>query len=92
MARCDVLCGPELGSALACSKLRVARLSGTGKLALPAWNALRALTVIEGRVIVEKGASSLAIDAGRTAAIGAAEGALEVELQAASVLVSAAVG
>ena len=71
-ARCETLCAPGPGDALQCARLRVARLCGTGALRVPAWNALRALTVIEGRVRLGRGAGAQALPAGSSAAIPAA--------------------
>lgn len=91
-AGCEALCGPEPGSALPCAKLRVARLSGSGRIALPGWNVLRSLTVIEGRIVLGRGSAAQSLEAGMTAAVPAAAGALELELHAANALVSGAVG
>lgn len=91
-ARCELLCGPDPGAALRCEPMRVARVSGSGRAALPAWNALRSVTVIEGRAVLTHRGGSLPIPAGSTAAVPAAGGALALELDAATVLVSAAVG
>jgi mannose-6-phosphate isomerase class I len=93
-ARCEVLCTPEQGqgAGLYSSRLRVARLLGQGATRLPAWNALRALTVVEGEVKLGRGADALVLTAGETCAVPAVSGALDVELAAAHALVCAAAG
>lgn len=82
-ARRDPLSAPS-GAPLTSSALRVTRMAGEGRLALPAWPALRALTVLEGEVAL----GSLVIEAGRTAAIPAVY-ALPATLRAAHAIVSA---
>ncbi|HEY8427186.1 MAG TPA: class I mannose-6-phosphate isomerase [Sandaracinaceae bacterium] len=72
-ARLEVLAGLE---GLASAHLRVARLSGSGAIELPAWNALAALTVLEGAVVL----GDRVVEAGRTAAVPAAwRGRAELE-------------
>jgi mannose-6-phosphate isomerase len=83
-ARCELVCGPD--APLPCAKLRVARLFGTGNVALPAWDALRSLTVIEGTLRLD----GQLLPAGTTAAVPAACSDLAAELQAAHALVVAA--
>jgi mannose-6-phosphate isomerase len=91
-ARCEILCAPGPGDGLPCARLRVARLCGTGVLRVPAWNALRALTVIEGCARLGRGAGAPPLPAGSSAAIPAAAGALEVELEGAHALLASAAG
>jgi len=93
-AQCEVLCTPDQGNGagLYSSRLRVARLHGNGATRTPAWNALRALTVIEGEVTLGRGADALVLRAGETCAVPAASGALEVELAQAHALLCAAAG
>lgn len=86
------LCGPEVPkgrAALRSDHLRIARMSGTGEAALPAWNALRALTVVEGSVRVGEGDGAVLAAQGTTLAVPAACGALRCALDGAHALVSA---
>lgn len=62
--RIDPLCGP---AGLRSAHLAVARVSGTGAIELPAWDALRALTVLEGAIELD----GVLVEAGRTAALPA---------------------
>jgi mannose-6-phosphate isomerase len=89
-ARCEVLCGPEPECALQSSRLCVARLCGTGSVWLPAWNALRSVTVVEGEIVLGDGADASLVVAGCTVAVPAAAGALEATLRGAHALVAAA--
>jgi len=91
-ARSEPLCGPQPDDPLHSPPMRAARLSGTGRVRLPAWNALRALTVIEGRVALDLGSAKLSVPAGTTAVVPAVCLDLAIELDAALALVSAAVG
>jgi mannose-6-phosphate isomerase class I len=91
-ARCEILCAPGPGEALQCARMRVARLSGTGALRVPAWNALRALTVIEGRIMLGRGEGAQTLRAGASAALPAAAGAIEIELDAAHAVLASAAG
>jgi mannose-6-phosphate isomerase len=93
-ARCELLCTPEPAgpNAARAAHLRVARVLGNGSLRLPAWNALRSLTVIEGSVALGAAGDALHLRAGETAALPAASGALEVTLDAAHAVVCAATG
>jgi mannose-6-phosphate isomerase class I len=91
-ARSEPLCGPQPEDPLHSPPMRAARLSGTGRLRLPAWNSLRAVTVIEGRLSLDTGSAGLSVPAGTTAVVPAACLDLAIELDAALALVSAAVG
>jgi mannose-6-phosphate isomerase class I len=92
-ARVELMCGPDPTSALVSARLRMARLCGTGQIRLPGWNALRALTVVEGDLVLEPSADALAVATGCTVAVPAAAGELEVELrQAHAVLTATALG
>jgi mannose-6-phosphate isomerase class I len=91
-ARFDLLCGPGPDSRLDCDSMQVALLRGQGSIRLPSWNVLRALTVIEGSVILGDAGAELQLVAGSTAAVPAASGALPVQLRGAHALLSAAVG
>jgi len=91
-ARTDVICGPAAPALLRSTALHVARLCGTGVAQLPDWNALRALTVIEGEIVLGEGRDAITIAQGCSAAIPAAAGALAAELrQAHAVLAAVAV-
>jgi mannose-6-phosphate isomerase len=89
-ARCELLCGPDTHAALPSSRLRVARAWGTGAVRLPAWHALRAVTVIAGELRLGDGANEVLVAAGSTAVVPAALGGLETQLRNAHVLIAAA--
>ena len=72
--------------------LGVARLCGTGPVALPAWNALRSFTVVEGIALLGRGPDALTVPTGATAAVPACAGPLEVELRGGHAVVAAALG
>ncbi len=78
--------GGEAG--LASAHLRVARLGGSGRLALPGWPAVCALTILEGR-IRRVGDRSEWWQKGRTVAIPSALSAEEIELEDAHAVLSA---
>jgi mannose-6-phosphate isomerase len=82
-ATLTLLCGSE--SALPNPYLQVARLSGTGRLALPRWPLLLGVTVIEGAVTV----GGVRVEGGRSAVVPACMSGAEVELAGAHALVSA---
>jgi mannose-6-phosphate isomerase len=86
-ARSEPVCGPDPGSPVTSRDLRVSRLLGHGETRLPAWNVLRAVTVVEGRVTFP--ASGVVVNRGATVAVPAAAGALAVELASAHAVVSA---
>lgn len=84
------LCGPKDRDGvpdIVSDHLQVARLSGTGRVELPDWNALRVVTVIAGEVTL----GGLALQTGETAVIPAAASQLTVETAGAEALVAAAV-
>ncbi len=87
-ARWQPLCGPEQAPCRS-SALRVGRLAGQGMLALPDWNVLRALTVLEGRITLDDGGTPLTIAAGQTAALPACATKLQAQLDAAHAVISA---
>jgi mannose-6-phosphate isomerase len=91
-ARCEPLCGPLAADPLQSALMRAARLFGTGGLRLPAWNSVRAVTVIEGRLSLGTGAGLVIVPAGTTAVVPAACLDLPVQLEAVDALLSAAVG
>jgi mannose-6-phosphate isomerase class I len=91
-ARCESLCGPAPNDPLRSPTMRAARLYGTGRVQLPAWNALCAVTVIEGRLSLDTGAAALVVPAGTTAVIPAASVDMPIELDGVDALLSAAVG
>src|SRR5262249_22016196 len=88
-ARAEVLCGPRGEARLECGSLRVARVCGSGALVLPDWNALRALTVVEGEVALGDEPECLRVRAGCTVAIPAQLSALRAELRGAHAVLSA---
>jgi mannose-6-phosphate isomerase len=88
----QLLCGREAQCALASPRLHMARLCGTGGVQLPGWNALRAITVVEGEVVLGQGEDAVSVATGCTAAVPAAAGALAVELRGAHAVVAAALG
>ncbi len=65
--------------------LQVARLAGTGEVALPAWGALMGLTVLQGTVSVAK----VRANAGETLAIPAALGGAEASCDGVHAVLSA---
>jgi mannose-6-phosphate isomerase len=77
------LCGPS--NTLRSAQLRIARMSGTGAAALPAWNALRAVTVVQGSLQI----GEVEAAQGTTIAVPAACGPLPCELAGAHAIVSA---
>lgn len=89
-AQHDPLSGP--GAPRASRHLEVARLHGTGALALPACDALRGLTVVEGAISLEGEGFALEVAAGHTAAIPAAataSGGVRARLDGAHALLTA---
>lgn len=77
------LAGPD-GAALRWDSLRVGRLEGTGRLALPGWETLRGITVLAGEILL----GPLCVPAGRTVAIPAAWRG-SIELRGAHAIVAA---
>lgn len=82
-AKVTALCGRAEG--LRSDALQVARIEGTGALALPAWDALRGLTVLDGAVEV----GGLRVGRGETVALPAAMGGAAVRCEAAHAILSA---
>ena len=68
--------------------LRVARLHGEGRLELPRVDALRGLTVIEGKVHIHHPNGALEVGAGRAAVLPAALPDLRVDLSSAHAILS----
>jgi mannose-6-phosphate isomerase class I len=89
-ATLQLLAGPAGDAAVLDRHLCIARLSGSGQLALPDWDALIGLTVVSGSVRVGEGTDCLEVRAGRTAVIPAAWGGAPLELHGAHALLSAA--
>ena len=77
------LCGRH--EVLRSEHLRVARLEGTGVVALPSWDRLRALTVVEGSVTID----GVTVARGQTAAIPALPSERRATLSGAHAIVSA---
>ena len=63
------------------------RLTGSGALPLGSHDRLRALTVLDGNVILRDGESALSLARGQTVALPACLGELELELDAAHAIV-----
>lgn len=63
------------------------RLTGSGSLELPPADRLRALTVFEGRVVLDDGKERLTVPSGRTVVLPACLGLLRVELENAHAVV-----
>ncbi len=84
-----VICGPESHGELLSSRVWLARMAGTGPAALPGWNALRALTVVQGEIWVQSEGTPLTVATGQTVAVPACLGAIEVQLRDAHALVCA---
>jgi mannose-6-phosphate isomerase class I len=85
------LCGPDASAKVTSPFLRAARLAGTGKLSLPDWNTLRAVTVIDGNVHLRGAFGELVIPQGCTAAVPAGLNDLDCELQNGHAIVSSVV-
>lgn len=83
--RIEALCGAS-GAPLASSALEVWRIAGTGTSSMESMDALRSITVLDGTVR----AGGARIARGRSAAIPAACGALQLELEGACAIVAAA--
>jgi mannose-6-phosphate isomerase class I len=89
-ARWEPLCGPD---AAAChsSSLRVGRFIGCGAAAVPDWNVLRALTVLEGSVTLHWPTDALTVTAGQTAVVPACAMHLTAQMDSAHAVLSAPV-
>lgn len=83
------LCGPSPKTALRSTHLRIARMSGTGEAALPEWQTLRAVTVVQGSIQIGEGDGAVEAAQGTTIAVPAACGALPCKLSGAHAIVSA---
>jgi len=83
-ATLTMLCGAA-GEGLSSDALQVARLAGDGPLALPAWDALVGITVLEGAVTV----AGVTVTRGQTAALAAGRGATVAQLARAHAVLSA---
>lgn len=70
-ATIEYLCGPGTISGMRCDCLQAARIVGSGHVQLPNWNVLRALTVLEGEVILGQKGHEVKISIGQTVAIPA---------------------
>jgi mannose-6-phosphate isomerase len=90
-ASCSVLCGPEPPAAVTSEFLRAARLAGHGRVTLPGWGTLRALTVIEGELSLRGAFGEQRVPRGATAALPAALAELECDLTHGHALVSSVV-
>lgn len=88
-ARLELLCDALGSGGVRCSRLRAARLSGTGSQKIPDWKALRALTVLQGRAVLLDAGSELVVSRGQTVALAAGAGSVEVRLAEAHALLCA---
>lgn len=89
-ARVEFLCSPRGPEGVRCSRLRVARLSGTGPARVPDWSALRALTVLQGRVRIPAAGADCVASTGQTVALPAGAGSLQIQLEGAHAVLCAA--
>lgn len=89
-ARFEPLCGPDTAPCHS-SALRAGRLVGSGAVAVPDWNVLRALTVLEGNVTLSWPTDTLIVGAGQTAVVPACVTGLTARLDAGHAVVSAPV-
>lgn len=87
-ARLQLLCGPS-DALLHSTCLQVARVSGTGALTLPAWDVLRGLTVVGGKLTLPD--FDLSLVTGQSAVLPAALGPVRVQTQGAHALMCAVV-
>jgi mannose-6-phosphate isomerase class I len=85
----EALGGPGQEARLCSSCLRTSRLAGTGRVVLPSWNALCALTVVEGEVRVGEKEAEIVVRAGQTAAIPACLTRVQAQLERAHALLCA---
>lgn len=83
------LCGPTARTSLRSTHLHIARMSGTGVTVLPPWNALRAVTVVQGSLWIGDGQSAVQAAQGTTVAVPAACGPIRCALSSAHAIVSA---
>jgi mannose-6-phosphate isomerase class I len=65
------------------------RIAGSGTVELPPYDQLRSLTVLDGSVALDDGESALELARGRTAALPACLGAMNVELRDANAVICA---
>jgi mannose-6-phosphate isomerase len=77
-ATLDVLVSP--GGPLRSEVFSLQRLAGSGALELPASDRLRSLTVLDGRLVLREGESTMELARGQTAALPACLGPLRVHL------------
>lgn len=87
-ARLQMLCGPN-DALLHSTCLQVARLTGTGTLTLPAWDVLRGITVVGGKLTLLD--YELPITTGQSAVLPAALGPVRIQADSAHALVCAVV-
>lgn len=90
-ARVELLCGTDALCPVQSPHLRVARVCGHGRVQLPALGTLSALTVVAGSLRLCGAFGALQVDTGRTAALPAGLGGLEVDAQQAHALLSSVI-
>jgi hypothetical protein len=71
--------------------LRAARLAGTGRVQLPDWGSIRALTVIDGTLRLTGAFGELIVPRGTTAAVAAGLTGLGCELERGHAILSSVV-
>lgn len=89
-ARFEALCGPDTATCHS-SALRVGRFVGSGAIAVPDWDVLRALTVLEGNVTLSWPTDTLLVEAGQTAVVPACATGISARLDSAHAVLSAPV-
>jgi mannose-6-phosphate isomerase class I len=89
-ARLELLCGPQAQAPLRFRWLSVARLVGSGSIALPPDDALRGLTVLAGSIALGGPGFTLEVGRGRSAVLPASLPAVGLALEAAHAVLTAA--
>lgn len=84
----DWLAGGESG--LASTALEVARIAGTGRLAIPAARSIRGLTVVAGDIHLRGDGFTTHVARGRSAVVPAGLGAIEADLASAHAILASA--
>ena len=90
-ARCETLCDSAHGAPVRSQYLRAARVFGSGRVQLPDWHTLRALTVIDGELELRGAFGSLRVARGRTAALPAGLGVIDCDVSRGHALVSSVI-
>lgn len=85
----QALCAPKDAACIA-SRLRVGQFSGHGRVEVPDWNVLRALTIVAGEINVRDARHSLVAETGQTVVLPASATSLHLDLNHAHAVLSAA--